>query len=166
MAAVLRTALVGVAVLIVGFLLVKSISVGPSGSSSPSAQPQAQATAQASVPVPAELFAPTPEVAPDAQWTSVFTASGADSQRTASFRLSGGTVKLRYNLQLTGENAAGIFFAWVQPENQPAGQAGFPDLVRAIPDEGEQLLSKPAGPYVLNVQAFGCTWALEVDEAS
>jgi hypothetical protein len=168
MPTILRIALVGAAVVIVGFLLFKSINVTPPGPT-PSPDSGTQPNIPITGPTPAfppDLLPRTAEAPPDADWTPVFTAAGSDNQRTAPFRLSGNAVRVRFNLQLVEGNAAGIFAAYVMSENQAAGQAGFPDIFVGVPSEGEQILNKPAGSYVLNVQAFGCTWTIDVEEAS
>jgi len=168
MPTLLQRVLVGVAVLIVGFLLVKSLNVGPSGTSTEAPPPALNATAQA-IYYPTQIAAlgqqivPTPN--PDAEWTPVVEVSGADSLRSSPFRLTSSVVRLRYKLDVSEGNSIAILAIFVVPDGQPADQSpGIPEVFAAGPGEGERLIGKDPGSYLLNVQVFGGSWTVTIDE--
>src|SRR3954451_4583164 len=121
MPTIVQRVLIGLALIVLVFLFVKSVAV-PSGSSSPTpAQPFADAT----MPVPTVVLTQIagallqPEVTPpadDAVWSQVVEVSGSESTRTQPFQLSGSTVKLHYNLALFEGNATALLFVFFVPE--------------------------------------------------
>jgi len=171
MPTIVQRVLIGLALIVLVFLFVKSVAV-PSGSSSPTpAQPFADAT----MPVPTVVLTQIagallqPEVTPpadDAVWSQVVEVSGSESTRTQPFQLSGSTVKLHYNLALFEGNATALLFVFFVPEEQAPNQGGLPDVFAVAAGQGEKYLSRPPGSYILNVQAIGGSWTIDVDEVA
>jgi hypothetical protein len=165
----LRFAIFGVALAAIAVLLFKSFTVSPSAA--PVAPTPSPANSLANLPagaiaIPTQLAPaftnPTPD--PNATWAPVFQASGDDNQKTPTFRVSSGTVKLSYRLDLTGENKAGLLVVYMLPEGQPSDQAGLPDVFSLAGVDDSKILSRPAGNYMLSVQALGGTWKVDVEE--
>src|SRR4051794_32404055 len=113
MSALVQRLLVGAAIVVVAFLLFKSFNVESPKTDTPftsfsdlaTKMPPASAnqTSQiVDVPTQFAIFGDqnpaTPD--PDVPFTPVVELAGTSSQRTQSFRLSGGVVKLRYHLDV------------------------------------------------------------------
>src|SRR5439155_4816993 len=101
--------------------------------------------------------APTPD--PDASWNPVLEVSGNESLRSSPFKLNGGTVKLHYNVTAAEGNATALLAVYLTPEGTPTNQGGIPDVFAAVGD-GEQLLARPPGSYILNSECVGGSWAV------
>ncbi|HZT08294.1 MAG TPA: hypothetical protein VFC51_14815 [Chloroflexota bacterium] len=173
MPTLIQRALIVAVVVFLAILTIKSLTPSvPSSepSSTAAGTPQASATLPP-LPFATDLAAQFSEqtVAPpgtDTQWTSRLELSGTDSQHSNPFKLSGNVVKLHYQLDMASGNQAALLFVFLQPADQPQGQATkFPDAFATSPGEGDKYLSRPPGDYVVNVQTFGATWSVTVDEA-
>lgn len=153
------------ALLVVGLVIVKSLSpTSPTDSAPPSSDALSQISA--TVVLPPELsFLQTPREVPtpnpEATWFEVLQISGTENARSPSFNLSGSLVRLRYTL----EGDITVLAVYVVPET-PGDErvGGFPDVISAGPSGGEALIVRPAGSYYLNVQSVSGTWTVAVEE--
>jgi hypothetical protein len=168
----LRFALFGVALAAIGILLFQSFKVTPSAPSQSSAA--APTVSLANLP-PGAMVIPTQlavalgqgtpaTIDPNMTWAPVFEASGSESQKTQTFRVSSGTVKLNYRLDLSAGNQAGLLAVFMIPEGQSTDQGGLPDVIALAGVDDSKILTRPAGNYTLNVQALGGSWTIEVEE--
>src|ERR1051326_2517423 len=130
MSTMLQRVLIGAAILVVAFLLVKSLNIGSPSDASRTATAPVEGTLPPGA-FPTQLAGlgqfnvPTPD--PSLPWKPVFEATGTDSQLTTPFTLSGGTVRVRYKVDTASSESITLLAVFVLAEGQPPDQApGIP----------------------------------------
>jgi hypothetical protein len=100
---------------------------------------------------------PTPM--PDATWAERTRLTGNGVARSEPFELTGGLVRLRYNLD---EDVTLLALSLVR--DSPDALGGFPDVMATRAGETERFVSRPPGTYRLVAQSVGGEWTAFVEE--
>lgn len=97
------------------------------------------------------------------QWVEVFSFKGNGMKKSASFHLSGGNARVKYDYKSEMEGM-GAFNLYVVPHGHDImKEGGIPEAMVSQSEASETYIQKPAGDYYIDITAAG-NWSVSVEE--